>query len=252
MQGPNPPLTALLIQLDSIADISVREKAAIAALPLRAQVFVDGQQIFREGSSQSEVCVVLAGMACRHTMLSDGRRSIMSLHMAGDLPNLQSLHVGRLDFGLSALTRCRVAFIIISKLRDVMLLHASASEALRRHAAIDSAMSLRRIASVGRHTAIERVAYLICETFKRAEAVGIAGLSAFELPLTQAQIGEATGLSGVHVNRTMQELRRRRMIHSDGMTHAILDWGMLKQTAGFDSGYLNLRPHEHDAAARRM
>ena len=94
---------------------------------------------------------------------------------------------------------------------------------------------------MGRRTAIERIAHLICETFIRMRAVGLAKQKTFELPLTQAELGDATGLSNVHVNRTMKELRRLKLIETNGKVHGILDWEMLQEAGDFDPAYLHLK-----------
>jgi CRP-like cAMP-binding protein len=112
---------------------------------------------------------------------------------------------------------------------------------LAKHALVDGSIFREWIANVGRRNALERISHVICECFTRMRSLGLVGQSSFELPLTQAEFGDATGLSNVHVNRTMQELRRQGLIATKGKTHSILDWEKLKETADFRPGYLHLR-----------
>jgi CRP-like cAMP-binding protein len=96
------------------------------------------------------------------------------------------------------------------------------------------------LANVGRRIALERVSHLICECFTRMKALGLAGGSSFQLPLTQVEIGDATGLSNVHINRTMQSLRRAGLVKSEGKIHTIVDWARMTEAADFDPAYLHL------------
>jgi CRP-like cAMP-binding protein len=93
---------------------------------------------------------------------------------------------------------------------------------------------------VGQRQALERVAHLICECFERMRAVGLTDHVTFELPVTQAELGDATGLSSVHINRTMQTLRKSGLVKSQGKVHTICDWRSLRETADFNPDYLHL------------
>ena len=114
--------------------------------------------------------------------------------------------------------------------------------ALTRHALIDGSIFREWVANVGRRTALERIAHLMCETYSRMLALNLVQPGSFELPLTQTELGDATGLSNVHVNRTLQQLRKLGLITTNKRMHSILDWDLLKETADFNPAYLHLRP----------
>jgi CRP-like cAMP-binding protein len=241
MSNPSDDHKPLLRQLESIIDLSREDRAALATLPLRTRKVAEKRDILREGSRTAECCIVLEGIVCRYKMLSNGRRQILSFHFAGDMPDLQSLDLDVMDHSLASITAARVAFVPHEAVRALMKKNAGVSAALSRHAQIDGSIFREWISNIGRRTALERVGHMICECFVRMRALGVTTLEDFELPMTQTEIADATGLSNVHVNRTMKELRRLGLVASNGGVNAILDWELLQETAGFDPAYLHLR-----------
>jgi CRP-like cAMP-binding protein len=241
MPSGHPELSKLVSQLDLISALSKDDKAALESLPVRSRSVGERRDIVREGSVPTECCLVVEGMACRYKMLSNGRRQILSLHFAGDMPDLQSLHLKTMDHTVATITPSRLAFIPHEAVRKLARARPNISEALMQQLLVDTSIYREWISNIGRRTALERVAHLICEAYTRMNVRGLTEHAAFELPLTQAEIGDATGLSNVHVNRTLKELRRLLLIETNGKVHAILDWDALRDTAGFESGYLHLR-----------
>jgi CRP-like cAMP-binding protein len=241
MPAPSPEHARLIRQLESIIDISSEDRAAIATLPLRLKSISERRDILREGSHPVESCIIVEGMACRYKMLSNGRRQILSFHFAGDMPDLQSIYLKTMDHSLGTVTAVRLAFVPHEAVRQMMQARPGVAAALFRHALIDGSIYREWIANIGRRTSIERVAHVICECFMRMRALGLAKKNDFELPLSQGDLSDTTGLSVVHINRTMKELRRLGLIETNGGIHSILDWDMLQETADFDPGYLHLR-----------
>ena len=231
----------LIRQLESTSELSDEDRAAILTLPIRIRAIPEGRDIIREGEEPTESCLILDGMACRYKVLSNGRRQILSFHFPGDIPDLQSLQLKVMDHSLLGVTPVRAAFIPHDAVRTLMLARPRTGDALIRHVMVDAAIYREWICNVGRRTALERVAHLICECFVRMQAIGLATLANFDLPLTQTELGDAMGLSSVHINRTMKELRRLELIRTNGKVHGILDWDRLKEIAGFDPAYLQLR-----------
>jgi CRP-like cAMP-binding protein len=174
-------------------------------------------------------------------MRASGRRQILSFHFSGDMPDLQSLYLRTMDHSLASVTAARVAFVPHEAVRALVHAHEGVANALSRLAVVAGSIFGEWIFNVGRRNARERIAHVICECFVRMRALGVATKSNFELPLTQLELSDATGLSQVHVNRTMRELRRLGLIESNGKVHGILDWEMLQETADFDPSYLHLR-----------
>ena len=241
MPASSPDHTRLIRQLESIIQLSAEDKAALAGLPLRIKSVGERRDIIREGSQAVESCLVVEGMVCRYKMLSNGRRQILSFHYPGDVPDLQSLHLRTMDHSLASITAARVAFIPHEAVRALFRARPGVADALSRHLQIDAAISRDWIANIGRRTSLERVAHVICECFVRMRALGLCKQADFELPLTQAELSDATGLSLVHVNRTMKELRRLKLVETNGGIHGIVNWEALQETADFDPGYLHLR-----------
>jgi len=231
----------LIRQLESTGDLSDKDRNALRTLPLRIRTLAERRDIFREGSQPTESCLVLDGILCRYKMLSNGRRQILSFHFAGDMPDLQSLYLNAMDHSLASITTARIALVSHDAVLSLIHAHPGVSDALARHAMIDASIFREWIANVGRRTSIERVAHVICECFVRMRALGVAQLSDFELPLTQSELADATGLSNVHVNRTMKEIRRLKLVETNGSVHGIRDWELLQEAADFDPAYLHLR-----------
>jgi CRP-like cAMP-binding protein len=151
-----------------------------------------------------------------------------------------SLHLETMDHSLASLGRGRVAYIPHGAVREVCDRHRNLAATLWRDTLIDASIAREWLAGVGRRTAHERIAHLICEVFVRSRALGLMDEGAFELPVTQAELGDATGLSTVHVNRVLQELRRDELITWRGRSILVLDWERLRLAADFDAGYLHL------------
>ena len=237
----SPNHARLISQLESIANLCDADRAALASLPMRVREIGENRDFVREGDRPIEICLVLEGLVCRHKIVAGGRRQIVSFHFPGDLPDLQSLHLDVMDHSLSALTPARVGFIPHDAIRTVMRSQTGIGDAIAKHSLVDGSIFREWVANVGRRTALERIAHVICECFTRMRALGLAQKETFELPLTQLEIGDATGLSNVHVNRTMQQLRRLALIKTVGKRHTILDWEQLQETADFRPGYLHLR-----------
>ncbi len=241
MQGYSPEHALMLAQLESIARLSEADRAILASLPLRMKDIAENRDVVREGDHPTESCLVVSGMVARYKMVAGGRRQILSFHFPGDLPDLQSLNLDVMDHSIVALVRTRVAFIPHDAIRRAIASHAGVRDAVVRHALIDGSMFREWIANVGRRTARERVAHIICECFVRMRALGIVAQDTFKLPLTQSEIGDAAGLSNVHVNRTMKDLQRSGLISTSGQTHSILDWRQLQEAGDFNPAYLHLR-----------
>lgn len=234
-------ISRLIAQLDLIVELSKEDRIALESLPVRSRTIGERRDIIREGAQPSECCLVVEGIVCRYKMLSNGRRQILSLHFSGDIPDLQSLHLKTMDHSVATITQSRLAFIPHDAVRNLIRARPSIAEALIRHLLVDSAIYREWIANIGRRTALERVAHIFCECFTRMNALGLTRQSTFELPLTQAELGDATGLSNVHVNRTVKELRRQGLIETVARMHTVMDWEALREAAGFDPAYLHMR-----------
>ncbi len=231
----------LIRRLETIAALSEEDKEALRRLPFRPKRFSENTDLVTEGDKPTECCIILEGFAARYKLLSGGRRQILSLHFAGDLPDLQSLQLARMDHGIYALTHVLAAFIPHESVRAMNRASEKLNDTLIRYALIDASIFRQWIARNGRYTAYERIAHIFCEIYVRMRVLGLTDEQSFQLPITQAEIGDATGLSPVHVNRVLQRLRKEGLIVSRGDVHGVGDWERLREAADFSEDYLHLR-----------
>jgi CRP-like cAMP-binding protein len=234
-----PERERLVLKLDSIADLGSEEKQALLDLPMRVRHIPADSDIVSEGDRPSECCLVLVGFVCRYKIISGGKRQIMSFHTPGDIPDLQSLHLKVMDHSLGTLVPSKVAFIAHQVLHDLVRRYPRLGAAFWRDTLIDAAIFREWMVGLGRRNAYQRVAHLICEMALRFRAVGLTDNHTYELPVTQAELADALGLSFVHINRTLMELRRDGLISLQNSTVSALDWEGLKAAADFDSTYLH-------------
>jgi CRP-like cAMP-binding protein len=200
--------------------------------------------IVSEGSSPTEVSMIVNGFACRYTLLSDGRRQITAFLIPGDFCNLRALHTDRMDFGVAATDCCRIARVSREKPSEIIEKYPRIGLALWRDTLIDAAIYRQWLTNVGRRSAYARIAHLLCEVYWRFRAVGLVRKQACELPATQADFADATGLSTVHVNRTLQHLRSDGLIKLCSRSLRVLDWPRLQAAGEFDPSYLQLHSEQ--------
>jgi hypothetical protein len=164
-----------------------------------------------------------------------------SAHIPGDIPDLQSLHLEVMDHSLGTLVPSKVAFIPHETVRAFIRAHPRIGDAFWRDTLIEAAVFREWMAGIGRREAYGRIAHLFCELVARLEAVGLANGGAYPMPITQSEIGDALGLSTVHVNRTMQDLRANGLVSARNGSLIVRDWEALKQAGGFDPTYLHMK-----------
>ncbi|WP_201863664.1 Crp/Fnr family transcriptional regulator [Microvirga soli] len=150
-------------------------------------------------------------------------------------------------FQRQAVSPCKLAFIAHSSLHAQFEQHPHLSGVFWRETLIDAAIFCEWVVNVGRRPALTRMAHLLCEFFLRHEAVGLVTDHAFAFPITQNELADATGLSNVHVNRTLQELRSRGLIGEQGRLLKVLDWEGLQRAGEFDPTYLHQEPSDKTA-----
>jgi CRP-like cAMP-binding protein len=230
----------LIRKLESIFTLNDEERQALSDLPMQVLTLKENQDVVREGDRPSRSCLILSGFVCVYKITGEGKRQIVTFNIPGDIPDLQSLHLKVLDTSMGTITPCRVGFIPHDALHDICIRHPRIMGAFWRETLIDSAIFREWMTSMGRREAYGRIAHLLCEMLVRMRAVGLAEDLACNLPITQAEFGDALGLSTVHVNRILQELRANELIELKGDRLNILDWDRLKQEGGFDPTYLHL------------
>ena len=236
------PGDLLIRRLTISTPLSVSDIAAIERLPLTTRELPAQAAIVREGERPSQCCLLIDGFACRSKVTDAGKRQILSIHIPGDVPDLQSVHLRVMDHDLTTLSPCTVGFIAHDALRNITREQPLIAEALWRETLIDAAVFREWIVNVGRRPAASRMAHFIAEVGKRLEAIGLATADQYELPMTQIDIADALGLSPVHVNRVIQELRRSGVLELRKYSVSIRDLPRLMELADFDDLYLHQSP----------
>ena len=236
----HPEHNVLIRKLRSISPLTDDEKQCLATLPFSTRSVGADQDIVREGDRPSECCLVVEGFLCRYKLTNKGKRQIFSFHLPGDIPDLQSLHLKVMDHSLMTLTPSQLAFIPHDSLTRVMHRCPRVADLLWRDTLIDAAVFREWMMGMGRRLAPARVAHVLCEVLVRMRAVGLTKGDACELPITQAELGDALGLSTVHVNRSLQELRGKGLITLRGSILTVENWEGLKKAGAFDPTYLHL------------
>jgi CRP-like cAMP-binding protein len=196
----------------------------------------------------SECCLIVDGFACRYKLLQDGKRQIMSYHISGDIPDLQSLHLDVMDHSLGTLAPSKIAFIKHDHLHELNRRFPRIADAFWRDTLIDAAIFREWMIGMGRRSAYTRIAHVLCEVLVKFRSVGLANGHDIDLPVTQAELADSLGLSTVHVNRVLQELRGNGLITLRGRSLSVQNWPGLKNAGEFDPTYLHLSEKAKEAA----
>ena len=196
--------------------------------------------IVREHQLTDRAHLLSSGWACRYSTLTGGRRRIQSLHVGGDFVDLQGFTLKRMDYSALALTECRLAVIPHERLRVITETMPHLTRLLWLTTVVDAAIQRQWLLGAGQRSALERLAHLVCEAFTRLEVCGLNDGQRFRMPLNQAELGDALGISLVHANRVVGELRARGLVRWRGEQIEILDWAGLSALAEFDPAYLEL------------
>jgi CRP-like cAMP-binding protein len=234
----HPDYNPLIRKLESVFALTDDERQALETLPMQVAVLKDHQDIVREGDCPSRSCLILSGFACVYKLT--GGRQIVSFAIAGDIPDLQSLHLKVLDNSVSTISPCRVGFVTHDALRDLCTRYPRLAAAFWRETLIDAAIFREWVVNVGQREGASRMAHVLCELLVRLRAVGLAEDHVCDLPITQVEFADALGFTPVHVNRVLQHLRTEGLIVTQGTRLTIPDWDRLKQVGEFDPTYLHL------------
>ncbi|MCO6050621.1 Crp/Fnr family transcriptional regulator [Mesorhizobium sp. RP14(2022)] len=236
------PVGVFTFRLNAVSNLSSPISYALGRLVGNVRTFPAHQDIVRQGDRPSQCCVVLRGWVSRNKVLEGGVRQITALHIPSTIPDLQSLMLPQMDHNITTVTSVEAGFIPHSALRHLMTEFPSLALAFWKETLIDGAIAREWEVNLGSRPAAQRIAHLFCEMATRLEHVGqadrIENALSFPWPLTQGQLGEATGLSAIHINRTLQELRARGLIEFTRQQVQITDLDRLTHFAGFNPDYL--------------
>ena len=233
-------IAALLLKLRARDLVDAEEEAVLRASVAELHEHPSGRTIVRAGTTLSSSTLLLEGIVCRYKDLADGQRQIMELHVAGDFVDLHGFLLKQLDHNVGTMTPVRVATFPHDALRGITETHPHLGRMLWFSTLLDAAIHREKILSIGRRSALARIAHIFCELAIRLRLVGLGTETGYELPLTQADLADVTGLTSVHVNRMLKKLRDENLLTFRGGTVAIGDWDRLQRIAEFDPTYLHL------------
>jgi len=236
-------ITVHLEKLRQRTEISSEEERAIRDTIAETRKFPADAVAIRSGQELNSSLMLLEGWMARSKDLAGGERQFTELHVAGDFADLHSFTLKRLDHDVLTLSECTVAVVPHERIKELTERHARISRIYWFMTNIDAAIHRESALSLGQRSAISRMAHLFCELYKRLQVVGRTDGHSYQFPLTQRELSECLGLTVVHANRTIQELRRRELIELSSRRMTILDHKGLEAVAQFDPTYLYLDPH---------
>ena len=229
-----------LLKLRARDTVSPEEEQAIRDSIAEVRDLPADTVIVHAGRLLSFSVLLLEGLLCRYKDLSEGQRQITELHVPGDFADLHSFTLKRLDHNIMTITPCRVAIVPHEKLEDITERFPHLTRLYWFTTNMDAAIHREWEVSLGRRTAVSRIAALFCEMKLRLEVVGLTEGPSYEFDITQTDLAECVGLTPIHVNRTLKELRERRLVQFRSGRVTINDWDGLATVAEFDPAYLYL------------
>jgi len=234
-------ITLLTRKLETIGAVPADARECIEELATLARIkeFATAHDLVSEFDRPHVCTMLLSGFVCRYKVVPDGRRQIMSFHIPGDIPDLQSLFLKTMDHSVGTLVPTQVALFAHTDVLRLLKRCPELNHLCWRDTLIDAAVFREWMVGIGRRKAYARIAHLLCELMVRMRAMGFASGPEYELPITQTDIGDALGLSNVHVSRTLGELRRSKLLAFRPGAVTVLDWDGLAQAGEFDPTYLH-------------
>ena len=235
------PEPALVRRLSTLADLDADDRSRIAELCKNTRDVPRKSHITKEGDRPKYVHVMLSGWAARYKTLRDGSRQIVDFAIPGDFCDLHVALLSEMDHGIVALTPCCVARIGGDEIAELTSENNRIVRAMWWSTLVDQSILREWVLNVGRRDAYERLSHLLCELHFRMKRVGLVEDGQLALPLTQEELADATGLTAVHVNRTLKRLRSEKLIELGRGMLTILDASALREAAGFDPAYLHVK-----------
>ncbi len=228
-------------KLSNFGDLSADERASLATATAGPRKVAARRDLIREGDRPGPVFVILEGWACRYKILPSGTRQVLAFLMPGDCCDLHIGLLAEMDHSIQTITPALVATIDRVEMDAIMDDHRAVAKAMYIAQLVDEGTMGSWITSMGRRTSAERVAHLMCELYLRARNIGLTSEASFALPLSQIILADALGMTPVHLNRVLKELRLTGAMTLQRGSLLITDPTKLAQIAGFDENYLHRR-----------
>ena len=237
-------ITPLLKNLKQRVAVSSEEERVMRDLVAETRRISADQIVIHAGEELNSSVLLLEGWLARCKDLAGGERQVTQLHVPGDFADLHGFTLKRLDHDVATMADSRIAIVPHERLLEVTNEYPRLGRVFWFSTNIDAAIQRELALSLGQRSAMSRMAHLFCELYARLEVVGRTSHDGYDFPLTQRELSECLGLTVVHANRTVQELRRRGLVELESRRLTIRDRRGLEGLAEFDSAYLYLDPHQ--------
>jgi CRP-like cAMP-binding protein len=235
------PSSRLITRLRCVTEISSETERLITQLPISVRNCASGEVIVEQGAKPSDCCLVLDGFVAREKTANDSDRQIIAFYVPGDIPDANTLHLPKMDHSLISVGPAVVGFIPHESLDAALLQSPELLHVLWRETLIDAAVLRQWVVNLGQRDGIARVAHVLCELTMRLGAVGLLRDDSLSIPWTQADVADATGMTAIHANRVIQDLRSRGIVQWEAKHVKIVHWERLVEVAGFSADYLHLK-----------
>jgi CRP-like cAMP-binding protein len=240
-------LQPLVARLNYRVKLDEADRAAILALPFKMKMIERNHFVVREREQATHSCLMLSGYSVRSKLVGTGGRQIVAIHMKGEMVDLQNSLLQVADHSVQMLTPSKIALIPRQEVVRLTTERPNVAHAMWMDTLVDGSIFREWVTNVGRRDARTRIAHLLCEFALRLKVAGLGANNEYELPMSQEQLGDATGLTPVHVNRTIKLLEAEGLIErANPRSIHIGDWRKLTEVGDFDSNYLHL--HRDDPA----
>lgn len=235
-------------RLGALSALSKDDVAALLTLRGDLARLRGNVDIASTGESFDHACLVVNGIVARFVQLNDGSRQFTAFHLPGDIADIHRVATPAAGSALQTLSTATVVRVAAQDLKRIALASPTITQAFWAYAAVDAAVLTQWAVNVGRRDAKSRMAHFLCEIGVRSESCGLGSRDEFILDASQAQLGDALGLTSVHVNRTLKALRESKLLSIDGRIVRITNWLSLAAMGDFDPAYLQIDPQQGKAA----
>lgn len=245
-------LAPLLRKLELWHSLDADERRAVLALPHTVRDLGASQFVIWDGDRPQHACMLVSGFAFRHKLTGTGSRQILSIHLKGDLIDLQNSMLGVADHSVQMITAGTIVIIPIQAVRELAFAFPAIGMALWYETLVEGSIFREWILNIGRRDAFTAISHLLCELALRMEVAELGSSVDYELPLTQEQLADAVGLTSVTVNRTLMRLEADGHIRRNKRSIRIDDWHALAKVADFDPRYLHLESASFPPVAKGL
>jgi CRP-like cAMP-binding protein len=239
-EHPRHVLDLLVRKLEQWNTLSEDDRKAVRALPFTRRQLKAHDHVVWDGDRPQHACLLLSGFAFRHKVAGNGGRQIMSIHMKGDIVDLQNSLLGIADHNVEMLSAGELALLPVEAIREIAFSRPAIGMAMWYETLVEGSIFREWILNIGRRNANARIGHLLCEFAMRLEVAELGKQTEYELPITQEQLADAVALTPVHVNRTLMKLEEDGYISRTKRRIVINDWHKLAELADFQPRYLHI------------